>query len=53
MRAARIVSLEVKQKAARFRKAKFEATQRTTRTGAIATLIVFSVVALYIIAQYI
>ena len=53
MRAARIVSIEVRQRAARVRKAKFVAQQQTTKTGAYATLIVFSGVALYIIAQYV
>ena len=50
MRQARIVSLDVRRKAARIRKAKFVATQKTTRTGAIVTAIVFIGVAFFIAA---
>ena len=53
MRAARIVSIEVRQKAARVRKAKFEATQKTTRTGAIATLVLLASLIIFIAAQYV
>ena len=53
MREARIVSIEVRQKAARARKLKFEAHQQTTRTGAYATIGMIVLTISYIIAQYV